>query len=218
MIRLADADDERSIARLESAAWGRLGATESIVRSRLERGHAAVIAFSGAEPVAAACFVATAEEPEGAGEFPETFDAFAGLAASVPVRSLYVYSLGVHPRWRGGAVVRKVIQNVIDEGRRLGAKRLVGDGRCPSFNGAATSEPDTTVIRPLFRRAIQEWHRTGRKPDDEMIILDPVLRFYHRTLGCRFLHLAPNFLPEDHASGGYRVIFAMDLTQPAATK
>jgi hypothetical protein len=46
------------------------------------------------------------------------------------------------------------------------------------------------------------------------ITTDPLLRFYRRLLNCEFLHLAPDFLPEDTSSGGYRVIFAKDLGQP----
>lgn len=183
-----------------------------MVRSRLERGHSAIIAVSGDQVIAAACFVATGEEPGSSNPFPETFSAFADTPASSPVRSLYVYSLGVHPEWRGGATVHQVIQAVVDEGRRLGARRLVGDGRCPSYCGAAADGPDKVIAQPVFRAAIDAWDRNGLRPSDEVLMLDPVLRFYHRTLGCRFLHLAPNFLPDDHASGGYRVIFEMDLS------
>src|SRR5688572_11781399 len=67
-VRLARRGDERSIAALERAAWADLGASEDLVRSRMDLGHSALIAVSGGQIVAAACFVATAEEPGGLGE------------------------------------------------------------------------------------------------------------------------------------------------------
>jgi hypothetical protein len=87
---------------------------------------------------------------------------------------------------------------------------IVGDGRCAAYRGSLPGAPDKVRADPQFRAAIEAWRRTGRKPPDRELIRDPLLRFHYRQLKCRFLHLMPDFLPEDLSSAGYRVIFVAD--------
>lgn len=211
-MNLATPGDTALLAALEQTAWGpELAAPASLIERRVALGHRTILARSSGRAVAAASYVPTCEDPEDAARFPRTFGAFSSLPASAPVCALYVYSLGVDPRWRGGDAVRRVIDAVLADGRRLGARWLVGDGRCPSYHGSEAHGPDKVRASAGFRAAIDDWHRTGRKPADDLLTLDPVLRFYKRVLDCRFLALAPDFLPADHASGGFRVIFATAL-------
>ena len=127
--------------------------------------------------------------------------------------SLYVYNLGVRQDFRGTSVARGLLREMIEFGHRAGARWVVGDGRCPSYAGGQDGTPDKVLADGKFRQTIDDWHRTGKMPATGAIIRDPLLRFYRRLLNCEFLHLAPDFLPADTASGGYRVIFAKDISQ-----
>jgi len=201
------------MVEMETAAWGPLGAGEGTIRRRLLLGHSMIAAFAGNRIAGAICFVETSQDPHDRVNFPKTFAAYSSMARSVPVLSLYVYNLGVRPEFRGTAMARRLLSEMTEHGRRAGARWLVGDGRCPSYAGAQDGTPDKVVSDRKFRQTIEDWHRTGRMPPVKAITRDPLLRFYRRLLDCEFLHLAPDFLPEDTSSGGYRVIFAKDISQ-----
>ncbi|KQU96162.1 hypothetical protein ASD99_25855 [Mesorhizobium sp. Root695] len=205
------ADDILDMAAMETAAWGSLGANEEAIRARLSLGHTMIVAMVDNLIAGAICFVATSQDPRDTANFPKTFAAYSSLAASEPTRSLYVYNLGVRPEFRGSDMARRLLSELIDHGRRVGTRWLVGDGRCPSYAGAQGDFPDKVRPDPAFRHTIDDWHRTGVMPSVQAITKDPLLRFYRRVLRCEFLHLAPDFLPEDLSSGGFRVIFAVDL-------
>ncbi|AHE99819.1 GNAT family N-acetyltransferase [Thioalkalivibrio paradoxus] len=208
----AQSRDIDGLAQLESEAWpSGLRADASTIRMRLLRGHRVVVAAFEHRFVAAACFYHTAADPTNATTFPRDFESFSTSPASTPVRSTYVYNLCVTPAQRGRGSAERVIDAVICDARANGARFLVGDGRCPSYAGTAGPGPDRIRHDPQFQRAIDDWLCTGLRPDLRLLIRDPVLRYYHRRLGCEFLHLAPGFLPEDRASGGFRVIFAKPL-------
>ncbi|WP_206525674.1 GNAT family N-acetyltransferase [Mesorhizobium sp. M7A.F.Ca.CA.004.05.2.1] len=207
------ADDVPGMAAMEAAAWGRLGASEKTIHHRLSLGHTMILAMVENLVAGAICFVETSQDPHDTGRFPKTFSAYSSLARSRPARSLYVYNLGVRPEFRGTDMARRLLSQMSDYGRQVGARWLVGDGRCPSYAGAQDELPDKVRPDPEFRRTIDDWHRTGVMPSVESITRDPLLRFYNRVLRCEFLHLASDFLPEDMSSGGFRVIFAVDLAR-----
>ena len=211
-IRQATERDALAIAELEAASWpGPLQANDALVRRRFEMGHTMIVAEAGSRLIGAICFVATDNEPLHRDTFPRTFSKFSSIRRSEPPRSLYTYSLCVRPEYRGTKTVNGLLRALIDHGKRSGVRWLVGDGRCPSYAGALIDTPDTVQLDPKFRESIDQWMLSGNMPVVSEITRDPLLRFYHRTLGCQFLHLMPNFLPEDTASGGFRVIFAIDL-------
>ncbi|MBZ9859363.1 GNAT family N-acetyltransferase [Mesorhizobium sp. CA12] len=199
------------MAAMEAATWGSLGATEATIRQRLSLGHIMIAAVQETTIAGAVCFVETAHDPRDKATFPATFSAYSSLTRSVPPNSLYVYNLGVRPEFRGTPLSRRLLAHLVDYGREAGTRWIVGDGRCPSYGGAQEDSPDKVEINADFRRTIDEWHRTGIMPSVGHLTQDPLLNFYHRILKCEFLHLAPAFLPEDVSSGGYRVIFAVDL-------
>ncbi|CCV11323.1 GNAT family N-acetyltransferase [Mesorhizobium sp. STM 4661] len=212
-LHLVSEDAVPLMAELETAAWGPLGAGPDIIRNRLSLGHTMIAGSVGSLIAGAICFVETSQDPHDTTNFPKTFAAYSSMAKSQPPLSLYVYNLGVRPEFRGTDLVRRLLSEMIAHGRRAGARWAVGDGRCPSYAGAQDDTPDKVVMDQGFRETIDEWHRTGVIPPVNSITRDPLLRFYHRTLNCEFLHLAPDFLPEDASSGGYRVIFAVDVTR-----
>lgn len=206
-------DDIPAMVAMETAAWGPLGASEEAIRRRLSLGHTMIVALVETLVAGAICFVETNQDPRVTEKFPKTFAAYCSFAKSEPAHSLYVYNLGVRPEFRGTDMARRLLSHLIDHGRRVGTRWLVGDGRCPSYAGAQNDFPDKVRPDPAFRQTIDEWQRTGVMPSIEAITKDPLLRFYRRVLHCEFLHLAPDFLPEDLSSGGFRVIFAVDLTR-----
>lgn len=206
-------DDISAMVAMETAAWGPLGASEAAIRRRLSYGHTMILALVGNLIAGAICFVETSQDPRDTQKFPKTFSTYSSLARSEPAHSLYVYNLGVRPEFRGTDIARQLLSQLTDHGRRADARWLVGDGRCPSYAGAQDDSPDKVRPDPAFRQTIDEWQRTGVMPSIEAITKDPLLRFYRRVLHCEFLHLASDFLPEDLSSGGFRVIFAVDLAR-----
>lgn len=208
--RIEESDIPR-MAAMEAASWGSLGADETTIRQRLSLGHTMIAAVRDTVIAGAVCFVETIQDPRDRATFPATFTAYSSLARSAPPKSLYVYNLGVRPEFRGTPLSRRLLARLVDYGREAGTRWIVGDGRCPSYGGAQQDSPDKVAINAGFRRTIDEWHRTGSMPSVSDLTQDPLLNFYHRLLKCEFLHLAPAFLPEDLSSGGYRVIFAVDL-------
>lgn len=201
------------MAALEQAAWsGGLQAGVDTIRRRLALGHIMMVAEAADGRLAASvCFTPTAEEPFDRARFPASFAAFSALPRSEPIRSIYVYNLCVHPDFRGPATVRPLMAQTVATYLPLGARWLVGDGRCAAYAGSQPGAPDKVRADPVFRAAIDHWHRTGEQPADEVLMREPLLRFHRRQLRCRFLHLMPDFLPEDVSSGGFRVIFVADL-------
>jgi len=103
-----------------------------------------------------------------------------------------------------------------------GVSRLIEDGcsnmfgavRCPSYNGSQTSF-EHIEQSPRFRRTIDHNLLNGTTPSTKEFIADPLLRFYHRVLGCKFLAVVPGFLEGDESSGGLGVIFHKPLGRGA---
>lgn len=206
-------DDVSRIAAMETAAWGPLGAGEGTIRHRFSLGHIMIGAAVDGLVAGAICFAETTDDPHDTANFPKSFADYSSMPRSVPALSLYVYNLGVRPEFRGTNMARGLLREMMEYGRCVGARWVVGDGRCPSYAGVQDGTPDKVLRDEEFRQTIDRWHRTGEMPSTSAIVRDPLLKFYHRLLDCEFLHLASDFLPEDIASGGYRVIFATDISQ-----
>ncbi|RAZ86628.1 N-acetyltransferase [Mesorhizobium hawassense] len=209
-------DDVAPIAAMETAAWGPLGASERTIRRRFSLGHTMIGAGVDDVVAGAICFAETTDDPHDTAKFPKSFADYSSMPTSAPALSLYVYNLGIRPEFRGTNMARGLLREMIEYGRRVGARWVVGDGRCPSYAGVQDGTPDKVLRDEEFRQTIDSWHRTGKIPSTRAITRDPLLKFYRRLLDCEFLHLAPDFLPEDVASGGYRVIFAKDISQGGA--
>ena len=208
------------LARLEKASFpSGLQASEAVIRERFRLGHRTLALVEGDTVVAAGSFVHTSQVPTDRATFPADHKAFSSLPASEPVRSTYVYSLCVTPSRRGTGAVRTIVNAIVDDARAHDAKYLVGNARCPAYSGRDPHGPDRVGHDPAFRDAVDSWHATGVRPATEVLIRDPLLRLYSRYLHCEFLYPAPDFLPEDTASGGFSVIFVKRLVrQPAGAR
>jgi len=117
-----------------------------------------------------------------------------------------IYSLGVAPEARNLACSRLLLGTVFADGRRRGFRRVIGDGSIPSLRGN-----DQVAPRPEIREMIDRYQRTGRFPEQHEFLRDPLLAFYQRIVHCRFVKLMPDFLPEDAASEGWRVLLESTL-------
>jgi len=216
-VRVLRAGEEADLAQLEMEAWpGPLQASIDKIKTRIELGHRIMVAERAGALIASVCYVPTAHDPFEWPAFPKTFEAFSLMPRSQAVRFVYVYNLCVHPAHRDGSVVRALMRAGILDSISLGAESLVADGRCPAYAGS-TELPDRVDADEEFHQAIDDWRMSGIKPSDEKLLRDPVLRFYRRLLGCRFLYLIPDFIPADIASGGHRVMFIADLKKATLT-
>lgn len=210
-IRQLDHNELDALSELETASWPQaLRASKAVMQQRFDLGHGCWVAESDDVLVAAGNYVYTSVDPNHRQAFPTSFTAFYQTPRSAPVVTSLVYNLCVRPGWRGCPAVFNVMETLVSQARLAGARYLVGNARCPSFNGSPQG-PDQIGAKPAFRKTVLNWHRTGRRPDDTQLGQDPLLRFYKRTLSCEFRHLMPGFLPGDRASGGYGVIFVKNL-------
>ena len=212
-IRQLDTEDMPLLMELEAAAWSApLQASEATIRRRLALGHTMFGAIDGNVLAGTICFTETSQDPLVRADFPENFDAYASLPRSEPVYALYAYNLCVHPSHRGSNTAVRLLKEMERHGRRLGARWLIGDGRCSSYAGSSGDDYDHVKADPRFRATIDLWNETGIRPPLEEIIRDPLLRLHYRAVECEFLYVMPDFFPQDAASGGFRVISAKDLS------
>ncbi len=211
-IRALDVDDMPLLMELERAAWAdALQASEDTIRTRFALGHTMFGAIDGDMLAGTICFTETNQDPLVRATFPANFEAYASLPRSEPVHALYAYNLCVRPGHRGGNTALRLLKAMEDHGRRLGARWLIGDGRCSSYAGSSGDDYDKVRFDPAFRATIDRWNETGVRPALQEIIRDPLLRLHYRAYDCEFLYVMPDFFPSDATSGGFRVISAKDL-------
>src|SRR5579863_10382384 len=150
-VRPMEPHEVPALAVLEAAAWpGPLQARQDLIRRRLALGHIMIVAAAADHLVAAACVIPTRETPHDESQFPRDFETFSSLPRSAPVNSIYAYNLCVHPAARGETAAREIIKFGITTSRAMGARWLVGDGRCPSYAGTDGKGPDRVQADPQF--------------------------------------------------------------------
>lgn len=204
-----DSHDLEAIYTLECAAFPEsMQASYETLALRFKLGHFMLGAWEQNRLVGLVSWRHAWFDPEDRTIFPETFAKFSNAPNSSPYNAAFVYSLGIHPEKRGAELTRALMMSAIDHIKSSHCKYLVGDGRCPSYNGCST---DDIAPSKIFRKAIDLQIQSGEVPSLAEYTADPYLRFYHRTLNCQFLWAMPDFLPSDDASGGHQVIFYMLL-------
>jgi hypothetical protein len=179
-------EDLDAVYDLECAAFPKaMQASYQTIMARFELGHFMLGVWEKDRLIGLTSWRRAWFDPEDRSSFPKTFIDYSSAPNSRPYNAAFVYNLCIHPEKRGTKFTREFIMQVIERIIRDQCKFLVGEGHCPQDND-------------------------GPLPD---YLSDPSLRFYHRTLNCRFLWALPNFLPADVASNGRRVIFYKALHQ-----
>ena len=200
-------DDLQQMLALENACWPhQLRADQHRLQHRFSMQHAMQGIWHAGRLIGMAAWRKGWLELPSGEFFPQDFDAFSMQNNAEPYNAAFVYNLCIHPDARGKLETRCLIQSVIAQARQSGCAYLVGDGRCPSFNG---SEVEGIPARPQFRDALQRHMQSYGVafPPPEVCCLDPLLNFYHSVLKCEFFRVMPDFMASDSSSGGYRIIF-----------
>ena len=148
--------------------------------------------------------------PEDPSAYPTTFKAHSSQPVLPDANTVCLYSLGVDPTARQVILFRDLLESALELGREAGMVHAVADGQLPSFNGN-----EQVKARPEIRRMVERFLATGAMPADAEFLHDPALAMYRRLTGCRFYKLLPDFIPEDTASGGWRVLLYRILTPEA---
>ncbi|MDQ6798713.1 MAG: hypothetical protein M3011_11990 [Actinomycetota bacterium] len=201
-------DDIDRIMELETAVFDvSIRADRSTVLHRFSLGHG----MSGAEDATGRLVGAIGFSPANLGgpdfeRLPATFKEYSTQAVPGDAGTLCIYTLGVAPTARGISSPRPLINAAFEYGRRAGLRDVVADGPLPSLAGSDQVRPRSGV-----RSMIDRYLETGELPGQKAFLQDPVLALYSRLTGCRFVKLLPEFLPEDTASAGWRVLLHRDL-------
>lgn len=203
--------DLHAIGLLEKACWpAALQASPDILQSRFDSGHTMIGAWQGNALLGLIAYRHVMFDPDDIEAFPKDFTEFASGPRQQVFNAVYGYNMSIHPAMRGSHLIRDLLSDAIDRVRAEGCRYIVGDGRCPSYNGGV--ESGRTVRQSMeFHMAINRYVSGGHFPTVKEFIADPTLRFFYRTMHCRFLWILPNFFPGDLASGGFRVIYCVDL-------
>lgn len=200
------------VSRYEQTAWpASIQASRQTFLNRFEYGHFMLGIWRQEQLVGLASWRRGWFDPTNKLAFPQTFDEFSNAPNTAPYNAAFAYNLSIRPDHRGREMTRALILAVMDYAREDDCQYVVGDGRCPSYNG---SNSPSEKIKPSaeFKLAITRQLQSGHQPSLNDYLADPILRFYYRMLDCQFLWPIQNFIPADIASGGYRVIFYKKLS------
>jgi len=201
-----DAGDIDKIMDLEVNAFEpAMQARRETVVERLSLGHRMLGATEGQRLVGTIAFSAAKLGEELSG-LPSTFKEYSRQPVPPDPDTLCIYSLGIEPSARGLSLARSLIHSAFAWGRGHGLPRVIADGPLPSLAGN-----EQVTARPAVRRMIDSYLETGRLPTEAEFLQDPVLSLYRRLTGCRFKALLPEFIPEDAASEGWRVLLYLDF-------
>lgn len=205
ILPLGPSDIDRIMELEENAFEPPMRASRDTVVERFSLGHRMLGVGAGERLVGTIGFSA-ARLGEGLAALPPSFREYSRQPVPSNPDTLCIYSLGIEPSARGLSLARTLIHAAFDWGRDEELPRVIADGPLPSLAGNEQVAP-----RPAVRRMIDTYLTTGELPADEDFLQDPVLSLYRRLTGCRFSALLPNFIPEDAASEGWRVLLYLDL-------
>lgn len=211
-IRQLDAADLSAIMMLERASFEpAIQASDESVRKRLELGHIFLgVRNEQGKLIGKICFSYTHFSPDRPEDFPRTFKIFSHLPMATGYNAAFVYNLDVHPRYRRTSCARGLISAMIERSTLDGCRYVVVDGRPLSYNG---SERDKVAQNPVVKAAIDRYLSGGGFPTDRELTTDPLLGLYRLMSPTgQFLWIIPDFLTEDEATGGLRVIRYIDLS------
>jgi hypothetical protein len=205
-------EDIPAILELENACWlPELRASEKTLRTRFGMGHISLGMFVNAQLVGSFSFSYSRFSPNIPDELPDTFKGFSGRPRDNNYNTAFAYNFNIHPRARGGTLTRELLWAGLNRMREDGCQYLLAAVRCPSYNGSLGADVEAIQPSPGFKKTVATSIQTGKLSATRDLIVDPLLRFYQRTLDCVFLKVVPDFLPDDAPSGGFGVIFYKEL-------
>ena len=144
--------------------------------------------------------------PKDFSQIPTTFEDFSNRPNVINADSMFIYSFGILPSHRSLKNALDLIRAGFEIGRREGARYVIGDGRCPSYNGSLQFEQEKIIQNSRFKESLDKHIQKETIPSEKELSLDPVLAFYLKFIKLRPLLISPNFIPEDLPAGGKRVI------------
>jgi GNAT superfamily N-acetyltransferase len=204
---------ERIVALERRAFAPALQADRDMVRRRFALGHIMYAVQDGEDLHGLISYSYARFSPEDREGFPRTFRDFSTLPVPRDFNAAFIYNLEVDPAARGGRAAPVLVRTVLDRAKRDGCTWAVADGRPSSYRGSMPCAQERVQHDPEFARAIDGHLRGGPFPSRAQLLRDPTLALYHRLTGCEFLWVLPDFVPEDGAAGGMRVILYGNLTE-----
>lgn len=207
-IKTMSVEDIPAILELENVCWlPELRANEAILRKRFEMGHISLGILVNEKLVGTFTFSYSRFSPDDTDGLPVTFSGFSSRPMGNNHNTAFAYNLNIHPRTRGSTLIRELLWTGLNRMREDGCQYLLAAVRCPSYNGSLNADVEAIQPSPEFKKTIDTSIQTGELSATRDLIVDPLLRFYQRTLDCVFLKVIPDFLPNDVPSGGFGVIF-----------
>jgi hypothetical protein len=201
-------DDAPRIAQLDCESWPQaLRVSETTVVHRFELGHSMLGVEHDDELLGVVAFSYTSWSPQPTDTFPVSNAQFNSQPHDEQHNCAFAYNLVTHPKLRGSSISRRLIAAGLAQLRCDGCEYLLGHARCPSYNGSDVPGIEHFSANIAFRHAIDDAVQADTLPGLDVLLLDPVLRFYYRALRCTFVRIMPGFLPDDEASGGNAVRF-----------
>jgi hypothetical protein len=201
-----------SILELEKACWlPQIRADAQTLNRRFAQGHISLGMCCDDELVGIVSFYYTQFSLDESVDLPKSFQEFSTLPMAHHYNTAFAYNFNIHPRARGGALTRLLLDAGLSRMREDDCRYLLGVSRCPSYNGSSNGKFEYILQSAELRNALDAFMLSGLQPTTKQLLEDPVLRFYHQALGCEFLRVVPQFLPRDTPSGGFGVIFAKKL-------
>jgi len=207
--------DVPRIARLGAISWpAPMQVDAATIARRFDLGHVMLGIERNGALLGLVAFSYSRWSPYRHDLFPSTDAEFSSQPRCERFDTIFAYNLVVDPEMRGSAISRQLIAAGLARARKDGCRWLLGHARCPSYNGSSVPGIELVAACAAFRHAIDQSLAGGVLPPLAQLLLDPILRFYHRTLRCTLVRVMPGFLPGDTASGGFAVRMVKDLQTP----
>lgn len=206
-VDLGIGDIERIIELERRSFIPPLQVTAEKLRKRFALGHTMVGVEYQGDLTCMLSFAYGHFDPDHFATFPQSLDDICMLPRTEQFNAAYTYNLEVDPRYRGLRHYVLLAQRAAPRMLHDGCTYVVGNLRAPSYAGSRPNYKQERVpFRPEFRAAIDRFLTEGTFPAQGEFLNDPLLAFYYRITGCRFHWIMPHVAPDDHATGGHRVI------------
>lgn len=192
-----------------------LRADEQTILNRLELGHQIIGAYDGGKLVGLVSFSYNHVDPQDLLELPLTAREFSQQPTAENPNCAFVYNLSLLPDYRRENNADEILKTFINKCQNDELPLIVAEGRIPSYNGCDSDIEGRIKKNEALHAAIDESLASNTLPSEQILINDPLLRYYktfvHR-LGLKMtpLRLIPHFSPGDIPSGEMRLLFKIE--------